>query len=355
MHAGIYYKPNSLKAKVCIDGSKRLINWAEKKGIQINKCGKVISPSSIELDKQIDKLYERGRLNGADVEIIDEKKFKKIIPDGRTASGRALWSPNTAVINPRTVLHKLKDELLSKDVKFILGSKKQFFDKKLQKVVINEKTNIFYKHLINCAGLHADKIAHNFDVGLNYKLLPFRGLYWKLKKNIKLNLKTNLYPVPDLKMPFLGVHFTPSAQINPSNVSIGPTAFPAFGRENYRNFKNIEPKMLFDNLNILISQYIQNKGNFRNYAHEQLMLSFAPIMIEEAKKLVPKIKLTDIELSDKVGIRSQLFNLETKAMEDDFLLINGYKSSHVLNAISPAFTASFSLADLVIDKIKFDT
>ncbi len=343
-----------MKAKVCIEGSKRLKKWAIEKGIPINKCGKIISPSSLELDKQIDDLYERGRLNGAEVEVINENEFKKILPDGRTASGRALWSPNTSVINPKTVLKYLKDDLFTKGVKFIFGSKKQLFDKQLQKVVINQNKNIFYKHLINCSGLHADRIAHNFNVGLDYKLLPFRGLYWKLRKDCKINIKTNLYPVPDLKMPFLGVHFTPSPDTNVSNVSIGPTAFPAFGRENYRNFLNVEPVMLLENLNILLSQYLLNRGNFRNYAHEQLMLSIAPIMIKEAKKLIPDIKLNDIELSDKVGIRSQLFNLKKREMEDDFLLVDGYKSTHVLNAISPAFTASFSLADLVINQVKFD-
>ncbi len=112
--------------------------------------------------------------------------------------------------------------------------------------------------------------------------------------------------------------------------------------------------MVLENLSILLSQYINNRGNFRNYTHQQLLLSYAPVMLKQAQKLLPNLKLEHIKLSEKVGIRPQLFNIEKKEMEDDFLLIDGYKSTHILNAISPAFTASFSFADFVIKKIKFN-
>ena len=208
-----------------------------------------------------------------------------------------------------------------------------------------------YDYLFNCAGLQADRLAHKFDNGLDYVLLPFKGLYWKIKDECQIKISTNLYPVPDLKFPFLGVHFTPSADSKPE-ISIVPTATPAWGRENYGLFDGLEPLMAIKNISILASQYIQNKGGFQKYVNEQAFQCFQPFLIQAAKKLIPSLKSEFIEPSTKVGIRAQLFNLKEGRLVDDFLCINGTNSTHVLNAISPAFTASFELGDLIIDRSK---
>ena len=154
--------------------------------------------------------------------------------------------------------------------------------------------------------------------------------------------------MPDLNVPFLGVHFTPSADSTPK-VTIGPTATPALGRENYSSIEGIEGDILIRQFKILASQYITNSGNMRQYAHEQALLFFRPLLINSAQKLIPEIDEQNISISDKVAIRSQLFNSKTSKLEDDFLCINGHSSTHVLNAISPAFTASFALGDLIVD------
>ena len=133
-------------------------------------------------------------------------------------------------------------------------------------------------------------------------------------------------------------------------MSIGPTATPAFGRENYRGFKGIEPGMAAENIGLLARQYLTNRGGFRRYVHEQAFLSLPPLLIQAAQELIPAVKPEHIEVSQKVGIRSQLFNRQTERLEDDFLCLPGPSSTHVLNAISPAFTASFALADLIIDQ-----
>ena len=133
-------------------------------------------------------------------------------------------------------------------------------------------------------------------------------------------------------------------------VSIGPTATLAFGRENYRGLKAIEPGMAAANIGLLARQYLTNRGGFRRYVHEQAFLALPPLLIRAAQELIPAVKPEHIELSQKVGIRSQLFNRTTERLEDDFLCLPGPCSTHVLNAISPAFTASFALADLIIDQ-----
>ena len=353
LHAGLYYKPDSLKAKVCVSGAKRLREWIEERRLPINICGKVIVPQDLELDNQLDELYKRGINNGASVEIWDEKQLKDFVPEAYTSSGRALWSPNTSVVKPKEVLKQLSNELMQRGVKILTSQKGWNVSLKEKQLQLSKGENINYAHLINATGLFADRVAHEFGVGEEFSLLPFKGLYWSIKKDCPIKLKTNVYPVPDLNVPFLGVHFTPSADEDPI-VNIGPTATPAFGRENYRAFDELEPLSAFSNLFLLANQYINNSGGFRRYVHEQSPLCLKPFLIKAAQKLIPKIRLKHIKLSNKVGIRSQLYNKNTGKLEDDFLCLDGPSSTHVMNAISPAFTASFALADLILDKVNLN-
>ena len=349
LHAGLYYKPGSLKAQVCVEGARRLRSWVEERGLPVNPCGKVIVPPRAELDSQLDVLAQRGRANGAEVEFWDANQLREMVPEARTASGRALWSPNTAVVKPISVVRRLRQELAERGVKMREGLNYLKAIPEHRQLVLTDGTSLSYSHLFNCTGLQADRVATAFGVGNQYKLLPFKGLYWQLKASCPFKPRTNIYPVPELSVPFLGVHFTPSADTTPT-VSIGPTATLAFGRENYRGFKGIEPGMAAENIGVLARQYLTNNGGFRRYVHEQAFLALPPLLIRAAKELIPAIEHEHIELSQKVGIRSQLFNRKTKQLEDDFLCLPGPSSTHALNVISPAFTASFALADLIIDK-----
>jgi len=348
LHAGLYYKPESLKAQVCVAGAKRLRAWVEERGLPINPCGKVIVPPRAELDGQLELLAERGRANGATVEFLDEQQLHKLIPEARSASGRALWSPNTVVVKPLQVVQRLQQELQQQGVRLIAAAVGWRVQPEECSISLADGSKLTYGHLYNCAGLQADRVAHQFGIGLNYSLLPFKGLYWQLKPGCPIQPRTNLYPVPDLNVPFLGVHFTPSADATPF-VSIGPTATPAWGRENYRGLEGIEPSMAVSNLALLARQYLANRGGFRRYVHEQAFLALPPLLLRAAQELIPSLRAEHIEISKKVGIRSQLFNHTSQRLEDDFLCLPGPASTHVLNAISPAFTASFALADLIID------
>jgi len=349
LHAGLYYKPGTLKARVCVSGSRRLRAWCEQRDLPINACGKVIVPPRQELDSQLDVLAERGRANGATVELWDAEQLKRKLPVARTSSGRALWSPATAVVKPGLILQRLQQELQERGVHILTGCKHWDVDPYRRSLQLPDGATLSYGHLINCSGLQADRVAHRFDVGLNYRLLPFKGLYWQLKKDCRIKVSTNLYPVPDLEIPFLGVHFTPSADPEPV-VSIGPTATLALGRENYRGLEGLEPAMMASNVLTLANQYIRNNGGFRRYMHEQALLALPPLLLNAARELIPSVRAADIEPSQKVGIRSQLFDRDTGKLHDDFLCLQGQDSTHVLNAISPAFTASFALADEILDR-----
>ena len=347
LHAGIYYKPNSLKAKVCISGAKRLKEWIKDRKLPINNCGKLIIPQAEYLDPQLDELLKRGKANGAKVELINDKEISSFCSYAKSATGRAIWSENTSVVNPKIILYQLEKELLKRGV-VILKEKRNLDFRISKQYVVTSQTKINYGHLINCAGVEAAEIAHKFDVGKELYIIPFKGIYWQLKKISSIKISTNLYPVPDLNMPFLGVHFTPD--VNPSGlVLIGPTATLTLGRENYKGIKGIEVLRSLRNLTTIAKLYYSNSGGLRGYIHKQSLQNIPILMINEAKKIIPEITLNDIELSKKVGIRSQLYDSLTNKFEDDFICKNGYKSTHLMNAISPAFTSSFALADLILE------
>ena len=350
IHAGIYYKPDSLKAKVCISGAKRLKNWCKKEGLSILNCGKVIIPQCIELKDQIKILFDRGKLNGAEVYIIDDKELKRLVPYANNLSGEALWSPNTCVIQPMEVLNRLIKRIKENDVKVITNARDIKINVLSKELTINKQNNtinINYAYLFNTTGLYADNIAKKFDLANDLRILPFKGIYWKLSPKAPFKFSTNLYPVPDLNVPFLGVHFTPSID---GSVNLGPTAVPAFGRENYKLLEGIEPCLAIKILADLIDQWSNNNDGFRKYAKEQSILGLKPFFLNSAKKLVPSLQSEHLIRSDKVGIRPQLFDVKSRKLIQDFKLIHGFGSTHVLNAISPAFTASFELADLIIDQ-----
>ena len=350
LHAGIYYPPESLKAKVCVQGAKRLRAWCETEGLPILSCGKVIAPQSLELDRQLEFLLERGQANGADVCLIDHDDFLRKVPHGRTASGRALWSPNTCVVKPNLVIKRLEKRLLERGVRVVNNatiSNVQPDIRELSLLVSGGALSLSYGYLFNATGLQADRVARNFGIGKDLTLLPFKGIYWQLHPQAPFNFSTNLYPVPDLNVPFLGVHVTPSPD---GTVSFGPTAIPAWGRENYVGFEGIEPLMTIGFLRDLAGQWLRNTGGFRRYAYEQALHGIKPLFLKAAQSLVPELRNEHLVPSQKVGIRAQLFDRTTAKLVHDFRLEHGYACTHVLNAISPAFTASFALADLILDQ-----
>ena len=346
MHSGVYYKENSLKAKFCAQGSRFLIDFCEEFDLPTNRMGKVIVPTECDQDSQVDLLYKRGVNNGAKLQVIDAKELKEIEPEAATASGRALYLPNATVIDSVAVLKQLKCNLMEKGVKFFFSSELVSANPDKSEFTTKENLLVNYGKLFNTAGQHADKIAHLFRTAEQYTLLPFKGMYFSLKQSSNIKLNGLIYPVPDLNVPFLGVH---SVKKVTGEVYFGPTAVPALGRENYYGLKGLEPieaARIFKNLSI---QYWKNSQGFRNYAHEEAGRFLKARFAAAAKALVPKLETQHLMSSKKVGIRAQLLNTETKELEMDFLIHKQDNTVHVLNAVSPAFTCSIPFAEYVVN------
>jgi len=351
LHAGIYYQPGSLKAHVSVNGAKRLREWCKDENLPILECGKVITPQKCELDGQLDILFKRGTANGATVEIIDQQQFNELVPDGYTTTGRALWSPGTCVVKPLSVIQRLQERLCEKGVNFILSQNNWKLSSCKKKVILDDKPSLSYGHLFNCAGLQSDKVAHLFDVGRNFTMLPFKGSYYELKEDAPFHFNTNLYPVPDLELPFLGVHVTPSID---GKIYIGPTATPALGRENYVGLENAEPSMALNFLRHMTTQFITNK-KMRRYIKDQAFDWMPYRFLEATKAIVPKLEMRHIKHSLKVGIRPQLYDIKTRQLVQDFVMLHTNNSTHVINAISPAFTGSFELADFILQNTQLNS
>jgi len=179
-------------------------------------------------------------------------------------------------------------------------------------------------------------------------MLPFKGIYWQFKKDAPFKFTTNLYPVPDLEVPFLGVHVTPSID---GVTYLGPTAVPAMGRENYKGMKGADPMLILNFIRHMATQVARDK-KMRNYVKNQAFDWTPKLFLNAVKLIIPKVEMNHIERSNKVGIRPQLYDLKKKELVQDFVMLDGPNSTHVVNAISPAFTASFELADHILKYIK---
>ena len=349
LHSGIYYGSDTLKAKVCSSGAKKMQEFADEYNISYNKSGKVIIATSEDDLATIDKLIKNASENGIIAKKLNEHEVKEIEPYANPYQS-GIHVPETAVIDSKTVVKKLYDLLKGKGVIFKFNSPLLAQDKE-DRAILTPRENFFYGYLYNCAGANADRIAKIFGKGLDYTMIPFKGIYYKLDPERNYLLNSSIYPVPDISLPFLGTHLT---RVISGDVYIGPTAIPAFGRENYGILKGVKFNEGIKISSELLSMYIKNKSNFRLLAHTEIRKYLKPWFLKSAQELVPELNSSDLLPSNKVGIRPQLVNINTKEIEMDYIIEKTENSIHILNSISPAFTSAFSFAKLIVDESNYN-
>lgn len=346
LHSGIYYPEGSLKARMCASGAKLMAEYCDDNNLPIARLGKVILPIKENDGPQLDLLFQRAQANGARVELLDEQQLHEYEPSTRTATGKALLSPDTAVVEPRPIVFHLLQELVDKGVEVQFDSEIKHVDASNSQLT-TKSGQYGYGWLFNSSGQYADKVGKLFGVGESFTLLPFKGIYYKLSGSSKVICNSLIYPVPDLNVPFLGVHYT--RKIN-GEIYLGPTAVPAMGREHYAG---LEGMSLSESIAILFrlgQQYALNKQGFRHFSHSEALRFFKSKFAEAARYLTPELKNEDLLSCDKVGIRAQLLDVKKHELVMDFVVENGINSTHVLNAISPAFTCSMSFAKYIVDQ-----
>ena len=343
LHAGFYYSPESLKAKFCRDGNKQLRDYIQLKNLPLRQVGKVVVTRSEDEEERLSVLYDRGLTNGVKLEHLPAKDIHRFEPLAVTRES-FLWSPSTAVGDPQSVIDALVEDLIAEGVDIRCSS--QLNDLGDGQATLNQK-QIAFRHLINCAGSQADRIAHQFGVGKEYSMLPFVGMYRYVEK-VQLPIRTLVYPVPHPLNPFLGVHFTITFD---GLVKIGPTAIPIIGREQYGMSDGFS---LPDLKSTFLGALAMAKG--KRHSITEIVKNEFPkystrFLVEEASKLVPTVSRTLNWKVKSPGIRSQLVDRKSGELVQDFLVKKGPSSTHVLNAVSPGWTSALPFGKYVAEQV----
>jgi (S)-2-hydroxyglutarate dehydrogenase len=343
LHAGFYYTADSLKAKFTRDGNFLMKEFCKENKLKINHSQKVVVAKNNEEVKTIHKLYERGIQNKVNVEIISKKRLKELDPNIKTHN-IALFSPDTSTIDPEEVCAFLKNFLIEKGVDFYFNE--GYKENLNNNSILSSKNKIFkFEKLINTAGLYADKIAKDFAFSKDYTIIPFKGIYLKYT-GIKKPVNINVYPVPNLNNPFLGVHFTITVN---GEVIIGPTSIPAFWRENYSGMDNFNLSELINVLGWEVNLFLNNEFNFRTLAFQEIKKYNKNHFTNLASSMLYNFDKKSFSEWIRPGIRAQLLNKKTKELVMDFVVEGDANTIHILNAVSPAFTCSIPFAKYVVD------
>ena len=344
LHAGFYYAPDSLKAQLTRRGNQMLKAFCAERGVSVRETGKVVVTTSADQLARLDELYARGQANGVPLEMIDEAQLRDIEPLARTHE-RALWSPSTAVADPVDVVEALGERVRERGGEIRLGTPVTSAGPGW---VRTPAESIGVGHIINAAGLYADRVAHWFSVGEDYRMLPFKGLYW-YSDWAPGRLQRHVYPVPDPRNPFLGVHLTVTVD---GRAKVGPTAIPSLWREDYAGLRGIKPTEVAEVARLYPRFLRSPHHDVPGLVRSELPKYSRRYLVSQASALVPSVRAEDFRERGRVGVRAQLLHVPTGRLEMDFVVEPGERSTHVLNAVSPAWTSSLAMAEWIVERIR---
>jgi L-2-hydroxyglutarate oxidase len=342
IHAGIYYAPGSLKARLCVRGSREMYAYCEEKQIPYERCGKVIVATTEDELPRLEELHRRAQANGIhDAELIDERCLAVLEPHVRGV--RALYSPSTGIVDFRLVAKALADDVVSMGGDIRTGADVVAIEANGDGAVVRTAQERFRGRLVvTCAGLYSDRLARLTGAPATPKIVPFRGRYYALRASARGLVRGLVYPVPDPAFPFLGVHFT--KQISGA-VWTGPNAVLAFARQGYRardiKFGELWETLSYPGFRALTSKYwrlglteVRGELSRRRYTRQ-------------LQRLVPAIRASDLAESHS-GVRAQALSDDGRLL-DDFWFDHADNVIHVRNAPSPAATSSLALAREIVD------
>ena len=345
IHSGLYYKPGSLKAKNCTDGREMLYNFCGENNIPSERCGKIVVATNESELNALDELFKRGIANGlAGIKKLGAEEIKNYEPHATGLGG--MFVPQTGIVDYSKVTDAYAKLFL--DGGGHLETNCKFLSLKYsdgELVALTTKGEFKTKFLVNCGGLYCDRIAKLCGVNPGLQIIPFRGEYYKLKKEKEYLVKNLIYPVPDPRFPFLGVHFT---RMMKGGVEAGPNAVLAFKREGYtkKDFSAADVSQMF-----FYSGFWKMASKYYKMGFGEFYRSFSKkAFVKALQKLVPEIQEEDIEVGG-AGVRAQALEPNGKLV-DDFRIVEANKMVHVLNAPSPAATASLSIGKTIADLVK---
>ena len=342
IHAGIYYEPGSLKAKMCRDGLNSTVNFCEQHSLAYKQCGKLIVATNPEEEARLDLLHTRAHANGLKLPRVSGAELRELEPN--IAGTAALLSAETGIVDYQEIGAKLSELIVAKGAKIALGSKVERIVEKGDFVEVGVKDTTWQaKKLIVCGGLQADRLARLADLPVDFRIIPFRGEYFKLPADKNNIIQHLIYPVPDPSLPFLGVHLT---RVIDGSVTVGPNAVLGLAREGYPklsiNLRDIASFASYSGFWKLIWEHRQHtmhelKGSLSRAAY-----------LEDCQKYCPELRRADL-LPYRAGIRAQVVTKSGQAAHD-FVYAQTDRMLHIYNAPSPAATSALPIGEMIAQK-----
>jgi len=339
IHSGLYYKPDSFRAKNCVDGRLQLVDFAKKYKVNHDVCGKIVLAINDKEKEILSELKVRGEKNGLkNLELLDMKRVKEIEPFAEGVG--ALFVPEAGIIDYKGVTNKLAELILQINPQSKIQTSTKVLDVSTG-VLSTSKGEIKSEHSIFCGGLFSDKLAKKDSLKLKMKIIGFRGDYYDLEDHAKDKINNLIYPVPNPEFPFLGVHFT---RMTDGSIECGPNAVFTFKREGYNktdfSWKDTVDALTFSGTwKLFINHWKFGLNEYRRAFSKRLFL-------KELNKMLPSLKMSDIKVG-RSGVRAMALADDGEVI-DDFKIVKQGKNIHVLNAPSPAATACLAIADEIV-------
>jgi L-2-hydroxyglutarate oxidase LhgO len=336
IHSGIYYRPGSHKARLCVEGARLMVDFCEKHDIRYERCGKVVVATTEAELPRLQALWERGRANGVPgLALIERDRLREIEP--HAAALRGIHSPATAIVDFSEVAAAMARTLEAAGVEILTGRRVTRVARSADGIRLGtDPGEVGARAVINCAGLYSDVVARLMGAPAAVRIIPFRGEYYMIRPERRHLVRGLIYPVPDPEFPFLGVHFTRTVH---GEVEAGPNAVLAFAREGY-TFGRLHPGELATTLGYrgfwaMVSRY------WRTGTYEMFRSLSTAAFVRALQRLLPEITAADVSRGG-AGVRAQAVAPDGKLV-DDFSIVSDAGAIHVLNAPSPAATASLAI------------
>ena len=349
IHSGVFYTPGSLKAENCREGKRALVEFCEREGVAYDMCGKVVVAATEDELPELNRIEEKGRKNDVECHRIGPERLQELEPHTRGVA--ALHVPGAGIVDYTGMAERMAEIVQERGHTVKTGAAVHGLDVGRRRVVVETTAGpVEARHVVNCAGLYADRIAKMSGQDPGAMIVPFRGEYYELVPERRHLCNNLIYPVPNPAFPFLGVHFT---RMIDGRIECGPSAVLAFAREGY-TFGDVNGRELWETLTypgfIKLSLQHWQKG-LREIAQS---LS-KRVYVNQARKLVPEVQMDDVVPSPS-GVRAQALRPDG-SLVDDFLFVEGERVINAVNVASPAATASLNIGRLIVDRLstRFNT
>ena len=343
LHSGIYYKPGTLRATNCRAGKLAMQEFCEQHDVPFDLCGKVIVAVNESEFPQLQKIYDHGQQNGVECKVIEQDRLEEIEP--HTAGIKAVHVPEAGIVDYRKVCETLAEQVTAADGQVMLNAKVIGVNQSTDRVILTSTAgDVEASYVVNCTGLHSDRMTKLSDTRIDSKIVPFRGEYFDLKPEAQHLCRGLIYPVPNPAFPFLGVHFTKTIH---GGVECGPNAVLAFAREGYRK-TDINLRDLFESL--MYPGFLRlAAGNWKMGMGEMWRSFSKAAFVKALQVLLPDIRAEHLTAAP-AGVRAQALARDGSLIKD-FQFIDNGRIVNVCNAPSPAATASLNIGKLVVDRL----